>query len=51
MNVLQQQALANATGLTVDQLADQVTKQAAINSQKQEGLNIDAGAQAENASA
>jgi hypothetical protein len=51
MNVLQQQALADATGLTVDQLADQVTKQAAINSQKQEGLNIDAEAQAENASA
>ena len=51
MNVLQQQALADATGLTVDQLADQVTKQAAINSQKQDGLNIDAEAQAENASA
>jgi len=51
MNVLQQQALADATGLTVDQLADQVTKQAAINSQKQEGLNIDAETQAENASA
>jgi hypothetical protein len=51
MNVLQQQALAEATGLTVDQLADQVTKQAAINSQKQEGLNIDAEAQTENASA
>jgi hypothetical protein len=51
MNVLQQQALADATGLTVDQLADQVTKQAAINSQKQDGLNIDAEAQTENASA
>ena len=51
MNVLQQQALADATGLTVDQLADQVTKQAAINSQKQDGLNIDAEAQAEGASA
>jgi hypothetical protein len=51
MNVIQQQALADATGLTVDQLADQVTKQAAINSQKQDGLNIDAEAQAENASA
>jgi hypothetical protein len=51
MNVLQQQALADAVGLTADQLADQVTKQAAINSQKQEGLNIDAEAQAENASA
>ena len=51
MNVLQQQALADATGLTVDQLADQVTKQAAINSQKQDGLNIDAEAQTKNASA
>jgi hypothetical protein len=51
MNVLQQQALADATGLTVDQLADQVTKQAAINSQKQDGLDVDAEAAQENASA
>lgn len=51
MNVLQQEALAGAVGLTGDQLADQITKQAAINSQKQDGLNIDAEAQTENASA
>ena len=51
MNVLQQQALADATGLTADQLADQVTKQAAINSQKQEGLDIDGETQKANASA
>lgn len=41
LNVVQQQALADAAGLTGDQLADQILKQEAINSQKQEGLNID----------
>lgn len=51
LNVIQQEALANAIGLTVDQLADQVTKQAAINSQKQEGLDIDGETQKANASA
>ena len=51
MNVIQQQALASAAGLTADQLADQLVKQSAINSQKQEGLDIDGEEQKEAASA
>jgi len=51
MNVIQQQALASAAGLTADQLADQLVKQSAINSQKQDGLDIDGEAQKEAASA
>lgn len=51
MNVIQQQALASAAGLTADQLADQLVKQSAINSQKQDGLDIDGEQQKEAASA
>ena len=51
MNVIQQQALASAAGLTADQLADQLVKQSAINSQKQDGLDIDGKEQKEAASA
>ena len=51
MNVIQQRALASAAGLTADQLADQLVKQSAINSQKQEGLDIDGEEQKEAASA
>jgi hypothetical protein len=51
MNVLQQDALAKAVGMTTDQLATTLEKQSAINSQKKEGLNIDAEAMKENASA
>ena len=51
MNVIQQRALASAAGLTADQLADQLVKQSAINSQKQEGLDIDGEDQKEAASA
>tara|TARA_R110001592_G_scaffold60094_1_gene182681 strand:- start:6475 stop:8415 length:1941 start_codon:yes stop_codon:yes gene_type:complete len=51
MNVIQQRALASAAGLTADQLADQLVKQSAINSQKQDGLDIDGEQQKEAASA
>ena len=51
LNVIQQNALASAVGMTSDQLATTVEKQAAINSQKQDGLNIDAEAMKEGASA
>jgi hypothetical protein len=51
MNVLQQDALAKAVGMTTDQLATTLEKQAAINSQKKEGLDIDAEAMKEGASA
>lgn len=44
LNVIQQNALASAVGMTSDQLATTVEKQAAINSQKQEGLDRDAEA-------
>lgn len=51
MNVIQQKAIAQAAGLTVDQLATSLEKQAAINSQKQEGLDIDGETEKANASA
>ena len=51
MNVLQQDALAQAVGMTADQLATTLEKQAAINSTKKDGLNIDAEAMKEGASA
>jgi hypothetical protein len=51
MNVIQQDALAKAVGMTTDQLATTLEKQAAINSQKKEGLDIDAEAMKEGASA
>ena len=51
MNVLQQDALAQAVGMTSDQLATTLEKQAAINSQKKDGLDIDAEAMKEGASA
>mgnify|MGYP000843844882 CR=1 FL=1 len=51
LNVIQQNALASAVGMTSDQLATTVEKQAAINSQKQEGLAIDAESMKEGASA
>ena len=51
LNVIQQNALASAVGMTSDQLATTVEKQAAINSQKQEGLDVDAEAMKEGASA
>jgi hypothetical protein len=51
MNVIQQDALAKAVGMTTDQLATTLEKQAAINSQKKEGLNIDAEVMKEGASA
>ena len=51
MNVIQQDALAKSVGMTADQLATTLEKQAAINSQKKDGLNIDAESMKENASA
>ena len=51
MNVIQQKAIAQAAGLTADQLATSLEKQAAINSQKQEGLDIDGETEKANASA
>lgn len=51
LNVIQQEALASAVGMTADQLATTVEKQAAINSQKKEGLSIDAESMKEGASA
>jgi len=51
MNVIQQNSIAKAAGLTVDQLATSLEKQAAINSQKQEGLDIDGETEKANASA
>ena len=51
LNVIQQQALASAVGMTADQLATTVEKQAAINSQKKDGLAIDAETMKEGASA
>lgn len=51
MNVIQQKAIAQAAGLTTDQLATSLEKQAAINSQKQEGLDIDGETEKANASA
>ena len=51
LNVIQQEALASAVGMTADQLATTVEKQAAINSQKKEGLSIDADSMKEGASA
>ena len=51
LNVIQQEALASAVGMTADQLATTVEKQAAINSQKKEGLSIDANSMKEGASA
>ena len=51
LNVIQQNALASAVGMTSDQLATTVEKQAAINSQKQEGLAIDKEGLKENISA
>jgi len=51
MNVLQQEALASAVGMTANQLATTLEKQAAINTQKKDGLNIDAEAMKEGASA
>ena len=54
MNVLAQQSLAGAVGMTADQLATSLEKQSAINASKKEGLNIDAesmkkGAEAQSA--
>lgn len=51
LNVIQQNALASAVGMTADQLGATVEKQAAINSQKQDGLAVDAQALKEGASA
>lgn len=51
LNVIQQNALASAVGMTSDQLATTVEKQAAINSQKQEGLDRDAEAVEQGAAA
>jgi len=51
MNVIQQDALAKAVGMTSDQLATTLEKQAAINSTKKEGLDVDAETMKENASA
>lgn len=51
LNVIQQNALASVVGMTSDQLATTVEKQAAINSQKQEGLDRDAEAVEQGAAA
>ena len=42
MNVLQQQALAGAIGLSADQLSDMLLNQKSLNAVAQEGLNRDA---------
>jgi hypothetical protein len=51
MNVIQQEALASAVGMTADQLATTLEKQAGINATKQEGLDIDAEAMSDGAKA
>lgn len=51
LNVLQQQSLASAVGMTSDQLATTLEKQSAINSQRKEGLNIEAESMKAGASA
>lgn len=51
LNVIQQQALASAVGMTSDQLATTLEKQSAINSQKKEGLDIEAESMKAGASA
>jgi len=51
LNVIQQQALASAVGMTSDQLATTLEKQSAINSQRKEGLNIEAESMKAGASA
>ena len=51
MNVLAQQSLAGAVGMTADQLATSLEKQSAINASKKEGLSIDAESMKEGAKA
>jgi hypothetical protein len=51
MNVIQQDALAASVNMTGDQLATILEKQAGINATKKEGLDIDAEAMKEGASA
>lgn len=51
MNVLAQQSLAGAVGMTSDQLATSLEKQSAINASKKEGLDIDVKTMEEGAKA